>query len=103
MSKTLRAFLTSRLGLLAGAAWVLWYAGVLGIEALFRSAKDPRDYTGTCYRPNGYAVQCSLEKWLAWDAAPYVGVYTFVGGLLAAALTGFLFLRHLTQARRPGD
>jgi hypothetical protein len=98
---TLRSFLTSRRGLLAIAVWVLWYAGVLGIRAWLRSSKDPRAYTGTCYRPNGHAVRCTLEQWLAWDATPYVDVYIIAGGLLAAALTGLLFLRHLARPGRP--
>ena len=93
-----RSFVASRLGLLAVAVWVIWYIGILGIEAWFRSLKDPRAYTGTCYKPNGYAVQCSLEQWMEWDAAPYVGLYMFAGGLVAAAFTGAMYLRHLAHA-----
>ena len=93
----LGSFIASRFGMLAIVAWVLWYAGVLGIKAWFRSLKDPGAYTGTCYKPNGYAMQCSLEQWLVWDATPYVDIYIFVGGLLAAAFTGFMYLRHLTR------
>ena len=36
---------------------------------------------------------------MEWDAAPYVGIYIFVGGLLAAAFTGFMYLRHLAHSR----
>ena len=96
---SLRSFLTSRRGLLAIAVWATWYLGVLGIKAWFRSLKDPSAYTGTCYKPSGYAVQCSLEQWLVWDATPYVDIYIFAGGLLAAAVTGLLCLRHLAQTR----
>ena len=96
---SLRSFVTSRFGVLAVAAWVLWYVGVLGIKAWFRSLKDPSVYTGTCYKPNGYAVQCSLEQWMEWEAAPYVGIYIFVGGLLVAAFTGFMFLRYLARLK----
>jgi hypothetical protein len=93
-----QSFLTSRLGLRAAAVWVLWYIGVLAIKAWFRSQKDPSAYTGTCYKPSGYAVKCTLEGWLVWDATPYVDIYMFVGGLLAAAYTGLLFLRYVAQA-----
>ena len=93
----LGSFLASRFGVRAAAVWVLWYVGVLGIKAWFRSLKDPTAYTGTCYKPNGYAIPCSLEQWLVWDATPYVDIYIFVGSLLAAAFTGLMYLRYLTR------
>ena len=86
--------------LLGITPWALWYAAILGIKAIARAGKDPSLYTGTCYKPNGYAVQCSLDAWLVWDATPYVEIFTLVGGIAAAAVTGWVFLKYMALDSR---
>ena len=86
--------------ILAGAApWALWYAGILAIRHIARAGKDPGLYTGTCYKPNGYALSCTLEQWLVWDATPYVEIFTLVGAIAAAAASGWIFLKYHATRR----
>jgi hypothetical protein len=81
------------------APWVGWYAAIWGYRAAIRASRDPREYTGTCVRANGQVVPCSYEHWLAWQATPVVDLITLIGGLAAAAISGYVYLRYL-QARR---
>lgn len=99
MSSPVFSFLRSRYALAAGLLWAVWYGVALGIRAWFRSIKDAGDYTGICYKPNGYAVNCSMENWLVWDATPWVEIYLVVGAILVAAVTGWLFLKHRARSR----
>ena len=79
---------------LMAAPWLVWAVAIIAIRALVRATKDPRLYTGTCYKPNGLAVACSLDQWLVWDATPAIDIFTFVGALVAAAVTGYVWWRH---------
>jgi hypothetical protein len=99
MNSAISSFLRTRYALAAAVIWLAWYAVSLAIKAWFRSQKDPSQYTGVCYRPNGYAMDCSIDNWLVWDASPWVEIYLVVGAILAAAATGWLFFRHLRNAR----
>lgn len=85
-------FLRSRSGVFAAAIWAVYVLGGVLISRWFRSLKDPADYTGVCYKSSGYAVKCSLEAWLNWDATPYIEIYYFIGAIAAAAATGYLFV-----------
>ena len=80
--------------------WIAWYAALWSYESIVRAAKDPGAYTGTCYKPNGYAVSCTLDQWLLWDATPLTGVLTFAGAIVAAALSGLVFFRYMTRRVR---
>lgn len=84
--------------LAAAVPWVVWATAILGFRQLARASKDPRDYTGTCYKPNGLAVQCSLDQWLLWDATPALDLFIFGGAIAAAAVTGYVWLRFTRSA-----
>ncbi|MCC6594517.1 MAG: hypothetical protein IT479_14750 [Xanthomonadales bacterium] len=87
--------------------WAVWYAGVLAREALVRAGKDPAAYDGRCERLNGLLVECSLERWLAWDTSPWSGMLMLGTAILAAAASAALWLWCLLPPRgrnsRPGD
>ena len=93
------SFITSRFGLLGLSPWLAYFALSFSIKRYFRSLKDPSQYIGVCYKSSGYPVDCSLENWLVWDASPYIDLYHFAGGLIAAALTGYAFLAFLNSRR----
>jgi hypothetical protein len=80
--------------LLAAAPWVVWAAAIVVLRELARARKDPSLYTGTCYKPNGLAVRCSLDQWLLWDATPAIDIFTLVGAIAAAAITAYLWCRY---------
>lgn len=93
------SFLGFRFALLSAVTWIIYFALSYGIKQWFRSLKDPADYNGNCYKSNGYRVDCSLDHWLTWDATPYIDIYHFVGGIAAAAITGYLYIRFLGNGR----
>ncbi len=64
-----------------------------------RAGKDPSLYTGTCYKRNGRAVSCTLDQWLVWDATPAIDIFMLVGGIAAAAVSGFVYLKYLQNVR----
>ena len=85
----------------AGAVpWLVWLTGLYALQAIARSGKDASAYTGTCIKPNGYAVNCTLDQWQLWDAALGLNLYIFIGGIAAAALSGWVYLRY--RLRSPG-
>ena len=86
--------------LLGVAPWIVWYAALSYYKSVVRSAKDPSAYTGTCYKPNGYAVSCTLEQWLVWDATPVLDFFIFGGAIAAAALSGLVFVKYLMSRVR---
>uniref|UniRef100_B8HZI9 Uncharacterized protein n=1 Tax=Cyanothece sp. (strain PCC 7425 / ATCC 29141) TaxID=395961 RepID=B8HZI9_CYAP4 len=73
--------------------WAVWAGMIIVLKALVRTSRDPSLYTGTCYKLNGLAVQCSLDQWLLWDATPALDIFTFIGAIVAAALSGYVFIR----------
>ena len=86
-------------GLAGLLPWAAWYVALWACRASASAGKNPSDYTGTCVRPNGLTVACTYEQWLVWDASPLFDVLTLVGGLAAAAVSGYVYLRY-RRARR---
>ena len=79
--------------------WLAWGSGILWFRFLARASKDPALYTGTCYKPNGYPVSCTFEQWRLWDITPGLDFFIIIGGLLAAAISGYVFLRFRQEVR----
>lgn len=79
--------------LLGAVPWAAWAGAILWFRAIARASKDPSLYTGTCYKHNGLAVRCSLDQWLLWDVTPALDIFTFVGAIVAAAISGYVFVR----------